>query len=346
MGIKSINEFLKKMVPDAFTRRYLDIFSGTAIAIDSHIIIHKYFSNCFRDYISSMKNPLDIINKTVILGRTIEEILLFNQELLNNNITPVWIFDGPPGEHKKKCLEDRQEEKNKKINKIEEMREFLTGLNPLLRTKDQISEFKKLLSQNSGLSMKNINEIRDTLKKIGMPVFEAKEDAERMCSALNREGLVSAVWGTDTDNYALGTPILITNLSLFIKDKEDEKGKRTVELVDVEKILDGLNVDLEFLTDLCIMCGCDFNTNMPGYGPKKSYDLLRTYGSFSNIPRDHKGKDLPLDVLNYETCIDAFSYLPSGLSERDIIFDCDMYLIRIDDILEKYKINNKRLIPI
>jgi 5'-3' exonuclease len=51
------------------------------------------------------------------------------------------------------------------------------------------------------------------------------------------------------------------------------------------------------------MSGCDFNTNMHGYGVAKSFALLKKYGSIDLLPTN-----LDITCLNHVRCREIFSY--------------------------------------
>jgi len=335
MGIQSINPLFKEISPEAFMKGPITLLSGRAVAIDAHIMIYKYLSTANNSIIGSMVNPLDIIDYTKIRKLAIEKALDFNRLLFEYRITPVWIFDGPPVSAKTKCLIERKDIKKKKIAKIEEKRAELEEKNVLKITKEDYDDFRKVLKNNTKVTMDDVREFHRVFSSIGIPTFTADGDAEKLCSALNREGTVVGVWGTDTDNYALGTPILITEISGQVDFVHQ------IQLVRLETILSKLQVPLSFITDLCIMCGCDFNDNIPGIGPKRSLDLLRTYGSIDNLPSVYKNKPLDISILDHYICRDAFSYTPSGIFPDQIVIDWDTYLMGIVDVVEQYVPNNK-----
>jgi len=336
MGIKSINKLLQEKAPQAFMKIPLSCFSGSAVAIDSHILIYKYMSAASNMVIDSMANPLDVIDNARILKIAMEKFLDFIKTLFDYKITPVMIFDGPPVAAKTKCLEGRKAEKMKKIKRINDERTVLEELHVLKITTEELNSYKKTLKMSVKISMTEIREFQRVFASIGIKTFMASGDAEKLCSALNRERIVAGVWGTDTDNYALGTPILVTGLAGRID------GQYQVDIVRLETVLEVLNVPLQFITDLCIMCGCDFNENIPKIGPARSLELLHQVKSIDNLPPVYKKIPLNIDILDHFLCREAFAYEPSGINPNDIIIDWDDYLINIEDVVNKYVDQNKQ----
>ena len=336
MGINSINPLLKEIAPSAFMKIPLSVFSGKAIAIDGYILIYKYISFATKTVVDMMNNPLDFIDREKIRKITIEKIIEFNKLLFDHYITPVWVLDGPPIEFKMKCLQERRETKNKKIENIQIERERLEQMNILKITKKDFDDFKKKICGNISISKEDISEIKNVISSLGIPIFIANGDGEKLCSSLNREGLVSGVWSIDTDNIPLGTPIVIKEICDRIN------GEVFVEIIRVENILIELNVSLPFIVDLCIMLGCDFNENIPKIGQKRAYELMKQYGSIDYLPDFYKKIPLNREILNHQFCREIFSYERSMIIKEQIIMNWDDYLININEIVNKYVVNNKQ----
>ena len=337
MGIKSINPFLKEVAPGAFMTLPLTLFQGKAIAIDAHLRIYEFMSIATKSIIGSMKNPLDVVDRSKIIAFAVESLLEFNLTLCKYHITPVWVFDGPASEFKKQCLIDRKAEKTKKLSKIDSQREELESKHVLKVTTEDYQSFKKILWQNVNVSYEDITIFKDVISSLGYPILMAKSDGEKLCSALNREGLVAAVWGNDTDNYALGTPNLISGFS-------GKQGNiHYVDFVRLETILDTLRIDLSFMTDFCIMCGCDFNDNIKGIGPKISYRLLSQCRNIDYLHQMFGANFSDISILNHHNCRQAFSYEPSEVSSSTLVIDWDNYVINIERIASMFITRNKTL---
>ena len=67
--------------------------------------------------------------------------------------------------------------------------------------------------------------------------------------------------------------------------------------------------------DLCIMSGCDYNTNIPGYGTVKSYNLLQKHKTIDNL-----SDKLDLTCLKHVRCRELFSYSESNTLTSDELF--------------------------
>jgi 5'-3' exonuclease len=340
MGIKNINSFLKETAASGFIEISLSIFSKRRIAIDGNLRIYEFMSIATRNIINNMKNPIDeIIDHEAIVKEATDTCLDFIKLLFSYSITPVWIFDGSSSSFKSDCIKERQEIRSKKMSKIEEERCKFENVNPLKITTQDYKNFKKILSQHVTITYKDIQVFKKLLSDLGIPVFIAPHDGEKLCSALNREGLVAGVWGNDTDNYALGTPILITGIESRLK------GKHTVNVIRLENILNTLHFTPEMMMDFCIMCGCDFNSNISGIGPKNSFKLISRYQNIENLPVSEGKKILDRSVLNHLICRSLFSYESSGISDENCNIDWDVYNTNRQDIISQYTGRSLLILP-
>lgn len=348
MGIKGINKFLEDNgCGSAFYTISLDNFSKYRIAIDACGYFHKILCSANKELILKSANPLEEIDKNLILEKAKKRLDIFIEQLCNLAITPIFVWDGTKIRSKSECTKKRIEKKNNIKNEVDKLREELENLHILYRDKNEIKKFKDKLVQYNVVTSDDLNFFKEYLTRIGFPNINAKHEGEKLCSYLATKGLVAAVWSVDTDNYALGTPILITDVSGF-----NEIGQIMVNVVDLRIILKTLNKPHSWLVDLCIMCGCDFNTNIPNIGPKKSYNLLEKYGSVENIEsfgaskKDEDGNKVILtneeclEILNYEECRDIF-LVEDELEEKDILFDFNYEML--SENYELVESNNKLL---
>ena len=84
------------------------------------------------------------------------------------------------------------------------------------------------------------------------------------------------------------------------------------------------------------MLGCDFNTNIPRIGPKKSWDLMNKHNSIEEILSNNSKLKDTSDCLNYKKCRELFSKEFTNLKHSDIFFNIDMFNKHISDVIEQY----------
>lgn len=272
-----------------------------------------------------MVDPLEPLNRKELVCRLAFAIVTFSLNMMKNNITPVWCWDGQSPPEKAYIREKRRDAKQKLRERIRLARETLLSHHPLARTSEMLLEYKKLICQDTTVSPPEMQQLQEFASNIGLPSLKAKGEAEKLCAALALEGTVKGVWSDDTDAYALGTPLLITGFA----------GPQSVSVVSLQHILNGMkeacgwDFGLANMIDMCIMHGTDFNPNMSGIGPAKSFKLIKKYGSIENVAAYEPTK--PVAVLNHIRVRQIFEYEPSGYRNPNVSRDL---LLISRDILE------------
>ena len=276
MGIKKINEFLRGKSAECSFIFPLKTFSGFRIAIDACLWIYKNYAVERRMYVMAMKNPLDDIDYKVIFQHVMGKFMNFNRTLVVHGITPVWVWDGKPYPEKAKCREERKDEKISKLQRVEEFRTMLQNMK--FRDIAKEKEFRMILATSGSVSSDDIKYMRSLGEGVGFSSLSAPHDGEILCSALTKEGLAVAAWSTDTDNYSLGSTIIITEIV-----GKDDLGNCLVRVVIPYLMPKILGITRDQFVDFCIMCGGDFNENVYGIGPCKAFNLIKKYGNIDNI---------------------------------------------------------------
>ena len=100
----------------------------------------------------------------------------------------------------------------------------------------------------------------------------------------------------DTDVLAYGSPKFLTKVNITNESCTE---------IDLKQILIDLELTYEQFRDMCIMCGTDYNDNMKGIGPQKSYDLIKAHNSIEKI-ENHTKHDT--SVLKYVRSRELFSF--------------------------------------
>ena len=122
---------------------------------------------------------------------------------------------------------------------------------------------------------------------LNVPYYTAPGEAEKFCAQLCIAGMVDAVLSEDTDVLAYSSPIFLSNINTH---------NDTCTIVSHEDILLHLELTKDQFLDLCIMCGTDYNPNIPRVGPHTAYKHLIEHNSIENIGTNTK---LNISVLNH-----------------------------------------------
>ena len=78
-------------------------------------------------------------------------------------------------------------------------------------------------------------------------------------------GLTYATASEDMDSLTFGTNFLLRGFN---------SKKEPIIQIELAQVLEGFGMTHEQFVDLCILCGCDYTTNIPGIGPVKAFKLI------------------------------------------------------------------------
>lgn len=311
MTIKGLSAFLKKLVPDYIQLKPLSDFSGHYVAVD--ILQHFYsMTATAHKRVDKNRNILfDDADPIQTIPLVVKRLLGFIELLLSHDIIPVLVFDGETPTLKNEAKTRRIETKKKDKKKAEELRQELKRLD------EDDERYKELKSKLRSLEDRlfdtgdNISIIKTILRQTGLPVLEATGEADRLCSMLAIDGYVAAAWSNDSDLLAHGCPLVIKNMYQPSKSyhsvPEDIKSRAYVETISLPHVLESLGLDHPTFQDLCIVGGCDYNTNIRGIAILTAYRKL--HASDTDIMEILKDKDT--SCINYEECKALFAYTPS-----------------------------------
>lgn len=372
MGIAGINETLKDAISKTvkILNNFRDVnskieqygfyeqlpisnLSGKKMAIDLSILLHAKMAIANEQVMGVVSNIIDPNVREKIRKAFVREILSFFGQLIESGITPVIILDGETHPSKSDTVKARVEDLKNKIAEFERLKLMYINTSPFNRTEHQINDLKSAAKNATNITREDRSSIKQVLIDLGFKTFRAKHDAEALCAHLSIEGTVDAVFGTDTDNYALGTRLLVKKIYYI-------SGKGLVyDCVALDEILYCLTVYMEWidnygqfinftqsnLVDLCIIHGCDFNTRM--VQPTKKTGGTKSVGRVGAVNLIKQYREFHLfdpylyqymGALNIDICRDRFKYEPSMINSEDTNLDWQLYSNNYRGIIDQYEL--------
>lgn len=302
MGIKGLQKYLHEKYPHLFKKVNIYKFHQGKIAIDASGIAYAYWHPMQDKIINRMTNPIEELDVDQIVDLWFQNIWSFLGKLLRLGITPVMVFDGTPPVEKAEVLKSRAEERIEAHQKILDFRTLLKAKDPILRTPEDLKKMKNLHYPAKFLNGDHFSLLKVFCNGLGIPVLQAKNEAEELCALLCREKLVSAVYCRDIDSLAHLAPCWIygkTDTKEFVKERHEYIEQ--FEYVLMSEVLQTLNLSEATFVDLCIMCGCDYNTNIKFVGPASSYKKLKVAKSIDNL------EIVGVEVLKHQMCRERFA---------------------------------------
>jgi flap endonuclease-1 len=182
---------------------------------------------------------------------------------LQVQILPVMVFEGPP--------QSRKRAPNPELIQLAH-----SLYSKFVKERDPYNEeISDVLWKSKAARMYFASEhIKDLSRVIGIPTITAPSEAEMFAAALCRDELVDTVVSNDVDALLFGSPHVTKQLQV--------SGNRILR-VRLSELEENMNLDLERLRDLAILCGCDFHEGVKGIGPRKGALLLQRHGGLVEV---------------------------------------------------------------
>ncbi len=242
----------------------LDFLKSKTIVLDAYNILYQFLTTIrSRDGTLLMDSKGNITSHLVgLFART--------ANLMQRKIKLVFVFDGKPPELKQKTQEQRHN------LKLEAEKKYLEA-----KKKKDIEEMKKYASRTSRLSKEMIEESKELISLLGLPIVQAPSEGEAQAAHMVKENKGFAVGSQDFDSLIHGATKLVRNLSISGRRKKSKAiGYETIspEIIDLADNLNNLGIDQNQLIALAMIIGTDYNPGgIKGIGPKNALKLVKQH---------------------------------------------------------------------
>ncbi len=238
----------------------LEDLRGKKVAIDAFNVLYQFLASI------RQQGGTPLMDSKGNVTSHLQGLFSRNINLMEKGIKLVYVFDGKPPELKRKTAEIRTKAKEKAGEKYDQA-----------ALDDDEESMAKYSRQMMKLNDQMIEESKELLCAMGIPVIEAPSEAEAQCAYMCRKKDVYAVGSQDFDSLLFGAPKLILNLTLAQK-RRIIGGRHVIispYMVELNDLLEKLEVNQDELIMLGVMVGTDFNPKgLKGIGPKKGLKLL------------------------------------------------------------------------
>lgn len=344
MGITNINEVVKNRCERAFVNVRVVNLKNKRLGIDAALWLCTNIAVAQREKVRRMTDLFEEIDRGELMQHCITAAIKFCCYLLEKEIYPVWIEDGESPAEKKQTRVKRKKVRDDRGEKIQELKNELSKQDILCRNPTKMDELRKLMMYDVQFFAEEYKMFYRVLSDIGIPVITAPGEAEAYACSLNRRGIIYGIWTTDTDCYALGGINMITGMG-----SPDSDGFETFEVVHIPYIRKSLQFDEDEMRDFCIMCGNDFNLNIPNLGSERAYNAIEEHRNIeafiaNEVKKEEvsKGKKKPYkskdtQILNHERSRELLS-----------VPDCDLNIdsVELNLNLSNFKQNKKNIIDL
>ena len=338
MGIKGLAPFIKEKAPNAFRDVPYSYFRGKRVAVDSDNVLRKLMARAYKQIVNRTDVCTQEVDRKQVRDLWLHHVKEEISKFLKFGITLLFVFDGSYIDEKSATQTKRKDAKKKMIKEAEDMKKKVLEVDELERTPQMVTELRKKMHHLGNILPEEKDLICEVLRQLGFPVLFATEEGEKLCAMLCIEGYVDAVYSRDTDVVAMGCPISFGEEAGWIS--VNGKSEMAVKCCFFSEILPGLNMSYETFLDLCIMCGCDFNSNIRLIGVVKAYKLLIECKSIDHLPAKFNETKL---ILNHVRCREIFGrQKASDICQIEIVNNLDLSALEKVDIVffEKWDISD------
>lgn len=327
----------------------LNTFRGWKVAFDIANVMYAKMTTAHNTMVANSSSILDDFDRNHLLSETMKGSLGFFALIYKAGITPVVVFDGKLHPYKEEEIKRRGAIKQAKTDKIEKATINYLNVLPLDRTPEMEEALRHELRNHIKILKSDYVTMQQMLESIGICCINAPYDGEQICSRLNREGIVQAVYSTDTDNYAHGVSVMISEIRWSGHETVCDIFRMDELLYCFQNYCGNPNYGLHQFIDLCIMHGCDYNSRC--LVPKKKHDpndpykscgaggaldCIVAFGNFEYFPQNYWPCFGP---LNINKCREMFYYQPTGINTEDTDLDWVKFKQNINNTLNFYKLD-------
>lgn len=227
MGIKHLNQFVKRECPGAIKTVTFDDLSGKVVVVDANIYMYRFRAD------------------QALLENMYTMIKLFQLR----DIVPIFIFDGKPPDEKRNLLNKRQH-----LKRIAEMHynqvKTSMDLTCCRPTPDDEHLLKVLKRRFIRLHDADFERVKALMRALGVNYIVAPGEADALCAQMVLKRKAHACVSDDTDMFVYGCPRVLRHLNLL-----DE----TFTMYDMSQILNILGITLTEFRQICVVSGTDYN---------------------------------------------------------------------------------------
>ena len=271
--------------------------------------------NALYQFLSTIRQPdgTPLMDDQKRITSHLSGLFYRNINLLSRGIRLVYVFDGKAPDLKSKIHAKRQASRDVARNRLQTAKEEV-----------DVSAMRRYSSQLLRLNDEMIVESKELLEAMGIPVLQAPSEGEAQAAHLARANTkVYAAVSQDYDSLLFGASLLIRNLTVA-RRRKTYQGYVEVkpEVIELEKVLNSLEINLDQLICLGILVGTDYNPKgIPGIGQKRALEIVKRHKYPYEIFKDVEEQILSLpeeDRFNWQEIFELF-YKPN-ISNDDFEF--------------------------
>jgi flap endonuclease-1 len=263
----------------------LEAFSNKIVAIDAYNAIYQF--------LAIIRGP-EGLHLTDSHGKVTSHItgLFFrNINFLSIGIKPVYVFDGKPPSLKSAEIQKRRQIKKEATVKYEKA--ISVG---------NMDDARKYAQQTTSMRDGMVEDSKKLLDLFGIPHIQAPSEGEATAASLTTTGQAFASASQDFDSILFGAKRLVRNFTNSGRRKIPNRNSYIEvlpEMIEYQKNLDAMKLNVNELVDLGILIGTDFNPDgFERVGPKTAIKMIKQHKRLEDIPQiQEQLNKIPFDQI-------------------------------------------------
>ena len=235
MGIKYLNSYLKRTCCDVLPQIPLWKLRGKKISIDASIYMYRYAAD----------------------DALMEGMYQMTMLLLDNLITPLYVFDGAPPPEKMDLIKQRSEARIRAKYNLANMED-----------KMDVKKAKMYKRQSTSIHRRDVDNVKEMLTACGVTWYQASGEADQLCVQLVKNNEAWACMSDDTDMLVYGCERVLRYVSLF---------NQTVVMYNLPDILANLGIQFADFQKICVLSGTDYRKG------KNLYSVITRYSKGDTV---------------------------------------------------------------
>jgi len=230
MGIKHLNQFVRRECPGAIKTISFADLEGKVLAVDASIYMYRFAADE-----ALLENMYSMVRMFQLSG-----------------IVPIFIFDGKPPDEKRNLLNKRQ-----RLKRIAEMHynEVKTNLELTSSSHSQKCDNEHLLKALKRRFIRlhdaDFEHVKTLLQALDVNYIVAPGEADAMCAQMVLKRKAHACLSDDSDMFVYGCPRVLRHLNLL---------DQTMIMHDMSKILELLGITMNEFRQICVVSGTDYTS--------------------------------------------------------------------------------------
>jgi flap endonuclease-1 len=248
-----------------------EALAGKVVAIDAYNTLYQFLS------IIRQPDGTPLHDAAGRVTSHLSGLIYRTTHLLEQQIRPIFVFDGKPSELKAGVIKERSERRTEARRRWEEAKIIAP------------EEALKYAKASARIDETIVEDARTLLTYLGIPSVQAKAEGEAQAAYMVQQGDADLVSSQDYDALLFGAPVVVRNLT-------SPRRKVQLELVTLRELEAKHGITREELIDLAILIGTDFNPGIRGIGAKRALKLIQKHHRIERLQAEAEIEQ----IENYE----------------------------------------------